>query len=739
HWNQAVLLKSSQLLDAGCLAQALEIVVRHHDALRFRYVKQPGGDWQQICGDPVTQSLQNLLWVRRAANAEQFDVLCNEAQRSLNLTDGPLLRALVIEMADGAQRLLLVIHHLVVDGVSWRILLEDLQSAYHNRGSGALVALPDKTSSYQAWAQRLQGYVHSHADELAYWQGLADTPVSLPRDDPQGPNSVLHQASVILRLDRTQTQALLKQAPAAYRTQVNDLLLAALGSALCRWSGHEKILVDLEGHGREDLYADIDLSQTVGWFTSLYPVILDPSGDLDQRLKRIKENLRQIPNKGLGYGLFKYHGTPQQRQALAALPKAEVVFNYLGQFDAGFDEASWTLAPEPVGDLMDAAVSPRHDLSINGHVYEGELRLDVAYSTARYAKATIEAFVKTWRVALEALIVHCTNGVCGVTPSDFPLARITQHELNSLPIPIEQLEDLYPLSPMQSGMLFHSVYDTDGGVYLNQLRVDIEGLEVKRFKAAWQVAMERHDVLRTGFLHQGATPLQWVAKTVELPFVEYDWRNHLLANREQDLDALAQSEHARGFDLAKPPLMRLALVRLADGRHHVIWTIHHLLLDGWSTSQLMGEVLRHYDGGALPPSRGRYRDFIGWLHARDTNASEAYWRERLRGITAPIRLADTGSPLPENTAYGEHVSELERTVTEGLIEFARHARITVNTLVQAAWALLLNRYTGQQTVIFGATVAGRPADLPEPERLQGLFINTMPVVATHKPEQETGA
>ncbi|MDN5753805.1 MAG: amino acid adenylation domain-containing protein, partial [Nitrosospira sp.] len=170
HWNQAVLLKSSQLLDAGCLAQALEIVVRHHDALRFRYVKQPGGDWQQICGDPVTQSLQNLLWVRRAANAEQFDVLCNEAQRSLNLTDGPLLRALVIEMADGAQRLLLVIHHLVVDGVSWRILLEDLQSAYHNRGSGALVALPDKTSSYQAWAQRLQGYVHSHADELAYWQ-----------------------------------------------------------------------------------------------------------------------------------------------------------------------------------------------------------------------------------------------------------------------------------------------------------------------------------------------------------------------------------------------------------------------------------------------------------------------------------------------------------------------------------------------------------------------------------------
>ena len=187
---------------------------------------------------------------------------------------------------------------------------------------------------------------------------------------PQGPNIVRHRVSATIKLDRTLTQALLKQAPAAYRTQVNDLLLTALGSALCRWSGHKKILVDLEGHGREDLY-DIGLSQTVGWFTSLYPVALDPSGDLDQRIKRIKESLRRIPNRGLGYGLFKYHGTPEQREALASLPKPEVVFNYLGQFDTSFDEkALWILADEPVGDSMDEAAPLNHDISINGHVYE---------------------------------------------------------------------------------------------------------------------------------------------------------------------------------------------------------------------------------------------------------------------------------------------------------------------------------------------------------------------------------
>lgn len=578
---------------------------------------------------------------------------------------------------------------------------------------------------------------------MTYWQSLANTPVALPCDNPEGAKSVRHQTSATFRLGRIQTQALLKQAPAAYRTQVNDLLLTALGSALCQWTGHEKILVDLEGHGREDLYADIDLSQTIGWFTNLYPVVLDSCGGLDQRLKRIKEGLRKVPNKGLGYGLLKYQGTLEQRQALACLPRAEVVFNYLGQFDASFDENTpWTLAPEPIGDLTDAAAPLSHDISINSHVYEGEFRLDVNYSSARYATATIEAFVKRYQTELGAVIAHCTSGICGFTPSDFPLTQITQHELDSLPIPVEQLEDLYPLSPMQSGMLFHSVFDNDTGVYVNQLRADIEALDVTRFRAAWQAAMDRHEILRTGFLHEGKTPLQWVAKAAELPVMEYDWRDgagHSPENQERDLDVLAQSEHALGFDLAKPPVMRMALVRIADNRHHVIWTIHHLLLDGWSTSQLMGEVLSRYAGNVPPASSGCYRDFIAWLQARDVSVSESYWRGRLHGITESTRFADV-LPVPkERSGYGEYVIELDRAVTEGLIRFSKRERITLNTLMQAVWALLLSRYTGQQTVVFGVTVAGRPADLPGAEQLLGLFINTLPVIATLRPEQEAGA
>ncbi|MBA4143018.1 MAG: amino acid adenylation domain-containing protein [Nitrosospira sp.] len=741
HWNQAVLLKSRQPLHPGCLAQALEALMHHHDALRFRYVEHADGGWQQIS---VELAAWNLLWERKAASAKQFEALCNEAQRSLNLAEGPLLRGLLIDMADGAQRLLLVIHHLVIDGVSWRILLEDLQAAYNSARNDEAIYLPSKTASYQAWTHRLQSYVRERPGELAYWQSLAGAPVALPKDHPHAPNSVHHQASVTLTLDRTQTQALLKQAPTAYRTQVNDLLLTALGSALCQWSGHEKILVDLEGHGREDLYEDIDLSQTVGWFTTLYPVVLDPSGDLDQKIKRIKEYLRGIPNKGLGYGLFKSHGTPEQREVLASLPKPEVVFNYLGQFDASFDEkALWILTDESVGDSMDRAAPLGHDISINGGVYEGELSLSVSYSDARYQKATVEAFINLYRAELEVLIVHCTNGTAGVTPSDFLLARIRQHELDDFSIPAAQIEDLYPLSPMQAGMLFHSIFDKDdNNVYLNQLRADIERLDGVRFKAAWQAAVDRHNVLRTGFVIQDGKPLQWVAKNVDLPFVEYDWRER--ANQEGDLETLAQAEHNSGFDLAKPPLMRLALVRLASDRYHLIWTVHHLLLDGWSTSRLVGEVLREYSGCALSVDRknGRYRDFIEWLQNRDMNASEAYWRKRLATVAESIRLVDALRipllPPSTNTSCDEYVSELGQTVTGELVRFAKRERVTLNTLVQAVWAMLLNRYTGKQTVVFGTTVAGRPTDLPGAEQLLGLFINTLPVTASLQPEQEIG-
>ena len=732
HWNQAVLLTSREPLDMVLLERALHVLVQHHDALRLRLTQDSTGRWSL----GSEQSSTDLLWVREAATSADVTTLCNQAQRSLDLGQGPLLRALAINLADGTWRLLLVIHHLAVDGVSWRILLADLRTAYAQLQAGETVALPPKTTSCNEWATRLARHAKSPAlrAQIDYWQGVACSPAGLPCDFPDGANIVAHQQHGTFRLDRTLTQRLLQEAPAAYRTHVNDLLLTALGRALCNWTGEQRIRIDLEGHGREDLFDDLDLSRTVGWFTSLYPVSIEPQGDVGAALKRVKESLRRVPDRGLGFGVLKYLGEDADRHALGGIEPSRVVFNYLGQFDQSFDATSaWQPATESAGGAQDEGAPLSHDLSVSGKVLDGVLMLSVGYSSERYRVSTVEKLIDTIRLELERVIEHCTSGATGVTPSDFELVSLPQNELDQLPLTLKNVADIYPLSPMQSGMLFHTLYAPGSSVYLNQLRADIDGLDVERFSEAWAAVTARHDILRTGFVPQGEGWLQWVARSVELPLTHHDLRGrHDLATA---LDDLAAADLKQGFDVTHAPLQRLALVRVDTQRYHFMWTHHHVLMDGWSVAQLLGEVLRHYSGQSLPAHGGRYRDYIGWLQKHDAQASAAHWREQVKRIEDPTRLAAVVASRYERTGadtasgYGQHTFELDRTTTARLVAFARQERVTVNTLVQAAWALLLHRYTNQSIVVFGATLAGRPAGLAGASQLLGLFINTLPVIA----------
>ena len=739
HWNQAVLLNCREKLQAGYLREALTAVLQQHRALRFCFYEDVKGEWQQMAG---SGSEHDCLWIRQAAGQEQFLAICNAAQRSLNLQQGLLLRVVLIDWADDTQRLLLVIHHTVIDGVSWRIVVEDLETAYRQAARQQDIDLPAVTADYAVWSRRLIQYPLQHASEFDYWQSLKGISAALPCDFPHGANDAANRTSIAVTLDQQQTRALLKDAPSAYRTQVNDLLLTALAGAFCHECGQQGIVIDLEGHGREDLFPDIDLSHSVGWHTTVFPVVLSTDGDLPQRIKQTKEQLRQIPNKGIGYGLFKYHGSAEQRQIIAAPPQAQVVFNYLGQLDASFmADSLWQLADEPVGDLIDPGMPQTHELAINCHVSRGELCIDINFSSARYTHATMTAFGQRLLNELDAIITHCTSGVSTVTPADFPLVRISQDELNGLSVAAGRIEDLYPLSPLQTGILFHSVFQTDSHAYVNQLRADIAQLSVARFRVAWQTVVERHSILRTGFLPEGRVPLQWVAKTATLPFSEYDWRHRVFASQhdmDQALDTLAQSELMAGFRLDQPPLIKIALVHCSAQQLHMILTLHHLLLDGWSTSQLLGEVLRIYGGEKPSLPASRYRDFIAWLAGRDAVAAERYWKTLLQPVTEPTRLVSSNNMLHADSGFDEYTRVLDPGLVSAASQFAMRQRITLNTLMQAAWALVLKQRSGQAQVTFGVTVAGRPAELSGADQILGLFINTLPVVAAFRPEWTIG-
>ena len=740
-WNQSVLLEAREPLDARHLEQALRGVLAHHDALRLSFTREAAGWTARHRG--VEEGAAALLRVARVADLAALRALADEVQRSLDLADGPLLRALLATFDDGSQRLLLVIHHLVVDGVSWRILFEDLQTAYRQLLAGQAVELPAKTSAFRDWAERLQAFAGDGGldGELAYWQGqLQGASSDLPCLDPLGDQSNRHARSVSCGLDAEATRQLLQEAPAAYRTQVNDLLLTALARVVCRWTGQVDALIQLEGHGREELFAEIDLTRTVGWFTSLFPLRLTPAEGIAASIKGIKEQLRAVPNKGIGFGALRYLGSAASQAALAGLPMPRITFNYLGQFDGSFamDEgALFVPAGERAGDDQSPDAPLANWLALNGRIYGGELRIDWSFSGERFETTSIQRLADAYRDELLALIAHCrvAEGQ-GLTPSDFPLARLDQARLDQLPLAPCEVEDLYPLSPMQQGMLFHSLYQQEAGDYINQLRVDIDGLHPESFRAAWQAALDEHDVLRSGFLWQGAfeTPLQVVRKRVEVPFSVLDWRGR--EDLAAALDELAAGEGRLGFDLSEAPLLRLVLVRTDEERYHLIYTNHHILMDGWSNSQLLGEVLQRYRGETPPRSGGRYRDYIAWLQRQDAALAEAFWLPRLRQLDEPTRLGQSiAQARQRGKGYAERLRELDGEQTRRLAELAREQKITVNTLVQAAWLMLLQRYTGQDSVAFGATVAGRPAELNGIEEQIGLFINTLPVIATPLPQQ----
>ncbi|SDT39739.1 non-ribosomal peptide synthase domain TIGR01720/amino acid adenylation domain-containing protein [Pseudomonas asplenii] len=739
HWNQSVMLKPLQAVDATHLEAALASLLAHHDALRLSFVEQQG-QWQAR----YQSDSASVLWSRELDDIAGLGALAEEAQRSLDLKDGPLLRALLVHLPEGEQRLLLVIHHLVVDGVSWRVLLEDLQSAYTAIAAGRAVQLPAKSSALKLWGERLQAHARSEAlaAERDYWLGSLDgATAQLPHDDLEQPlPGVGHATS---RLNKALTRQLLSVAPAAYRTQINDLLLAALSRVLCDWSRQPSVLIQLEGHGREELFDDLDLSRTVGWFSSLFPVRLTPGADLGGSIRAIKEQLRAVPNKGIGYGILRYLADAEVAHPLLALPEARVTFNYLGQFDGSFDRAEGALFV-PSGESSGANQAeerPANGLSLNGQVFDGELELDWGFSRALYLPATIEALARAYEQELSRLVEHCSQGgQLGVTPSDFPLATLTAAQLERLPVVMADIEDIYPLSPMQQGILFHAVDEPDGAAYTNQLRADVRQLDVERFRAAWQQALDSHEVLRSVFVwpQDLAAPLQIVRRRVDIPLVVHDWREH--SDLPAALEQLARDDLAAGFALDQAPLLRLTLVRTTASDYHLIHTSHHILMDGWSTSQLFAEVLQRYAGAAVPQGAGRYRDYIEWLGQRDAQASRAFWAAALADLQEPTRLANAvGKRQALAVGHGEHEQAFGAALTADLNRFAREYKVTLNTLVQAAWLVLLQRYTGQDCVAFGATVAGRPTDLAGVEQQIGLFINTLPVAAAPSPQLPVAA
>ncbi len=748
HYNHSVMLETDESLNLDVLKAIFDELLRRHDALRLRYSKNEG-EWEQFnsdFGEGAAVQYFDLSTLPQAELSTAIEQHADALQASLNLTDGPLLRVALFDCGPGnPTRLLLIAHHLVVDGVSWRIILDDLQTGYDQALRGEPINFGPKTTSFKYWAERLVDYSRSGSldAEKDYWLKFASVNApSLPVDHEPAVNTVEWARRVSVTLDVDETRALLQEVPPVYNTQINDVLLTAVLQAFHDWTGERSLLLTLEGHGREDIVENVDLSRTVGWFTSEYPVFLsvEEARSEGEALCFVKEQLRAIPQRGIGYGLLRYLSDDDEtRSQLEQLEQPEISFNYLGQFDQVVSESSsFRAARESRGQTQSPRGNMPYLLQINGSVAGGRLQLSLTYSEKVFQPATIERFGESLQRNLRALIAHCQSPEAGgFTPSDFPLAALTQSELSLVVGSNKQIEDIYPLTPFQHGLLFHALYAPDSDVYFMQLSVTIEEqqLDVASFRRAWQRVVDRHSVLRTAFVWEGVTEaLQVVHQQVTLPWQEFDWRDLSATEQKEQLGIFLKNDERRGFVHSEAPLMRCTLIRLEEDTYRFVWSVHHLLLDGWAMMHVVKELFDFYDASAggkdFSAAMSRpFRDYIAWLQQQDQAKAEAFWRRALAGFTSPTMLEIARQDFDQEAKedYFDQRYTLSRETSDALKEFARRHHLTLNTIVQGVFGLLLGRYSASDDVVFGATVSGRPATLLGVESMVGVFLNTLPV------------
>ncbi|WP_280138221.1 non-ribosomal peptide synthetase [Streptomyces sp. TP-A0874] len=573
-------------------------------------------------------------------------------------------------------------------------------------------------------------------------------------------------------MDAEWTDALLTRVPAAFHAGVNDVLLTGFALAVADWRrrrggvGSSGVLVDLEGHGREEFVEGVDLSRTVGWFTSMFPVRLDVGvveSEWDEvwaggpaagrALKAVKEQLHSLPDRGLGFGLLRYLN-PETAGVLAGGAVPQVGFNYLGRFDAADGSgdgavADWAVRSDvDLGDGRDPGMRLHHALDVNAvtqdHVDGPRLVAGWSWPEELFTEVEVRELAEGWFRALKALVTHSEDPEAGgYTPSDLPLVNLSQPQIDRLAAGQPNLVDVLPLSPLQQGLLFHAVYDEEASdVYTVQLDFEIEGpTDRAALQAAVRTLLARHDNLRAGFWHQDLDePVQVIPAEVGLPWTDADLSGLPAEERDRELERLLDEERTRRFDLTQPPLMRFALIELGPDRYRFAVSHHHILLDGWSMPVLLGELFalyrEHGDDTGMPKVTP-YREYLAWLGEQDRTAAETAWQQSLAGLDEPTLLA-VPDPTREPVAPERVRLELPEELTQALSRWARSRGVTVNTVVQAAWALVIGQLTGRDDVVFGATVSGRPPEIPGIESMVGLFINTLPVRVRLDPAESLG-
>ncbi|PQV48064.1 non-ribosomal peptide synthase protein (TIGR01720 family)/amino acid adenylation domain-containing protein [Paraburkholderia sp. BL21I4N1] len=721
HWNQAFAF-SIPPLERSRVEKLVAALHGRHDMLRATFRLDAGVIVAQtyqptLAPPPVTE-------LDAAMDRPALEQRLTQLQSGFDLTHGPLWCVAWIrpESLGGPQHLFIAAHHLVIDTVSWRIIRDDLKTLCED-GS-----LDQKGSSYRQWVEATARYAARHPAQLAWWQAQTDGQV----DYWQRPGITARYETVAIELDVRQTGRLLKETAPAFHTGIDDLLLSALAIALHRWHGYTESWLTLESHGREEIDPRLDVRRTVGWFTCLYPVKLAVKDTLTATIRHVKECLRAIPDKGLGYGVFRYGAAAAAHaSALDTHSLPAISFNYLGQFSSSESSGEWQLATQDCGLQIDPDNDAGPLIDINGGVFEHRLQLSLK---SRLPRDVAEKLAGDFTQALHGILDLCASLTSRqrslFTPSDFPHATIELAELDRLQHR-HALDNVYRATDGQRELMYFNRVDPD--FQIDQVVMEVEGtFAPQRMASAWTHVVAQHDMLRAGFTdrNQLGNPQVFICKEVPLPIQFAAWRSlDQEAERHALNEAILQQRNAP-FDFERPPLFRLLIATARNERHILIHTFNHILLDGWSLGILLTEIVAAYAAlqQGRPPAacRRSFMPFPVYLsrHAEPGEA-QAFWASYLKDAPRNQRLpidapqhVDTRRVLRMRCV----TSTLTRQLNDALYEFGKAHGYTANQLTQLAWIRVLADHLNEDDIAIGTTMSERPAQIDDVARLVGLFV-----------------
>jgi amino acid adenylation domain-containing protein/non-ribosomal peptide synthase protein (TIGR01720 family) len=734
HWNQSFLIKVPEL-ETAKLQRAIEALVWYHDALRMRYVKDAEGaggtvHWKQYYAAEIPMPTLKVLDVR-LGNGQEMEALLTDWQSHFDIEQGPLFQVGYLHgYSDGSARIFFALHHLITDSVSWRILGDDVRCLYEGR------SLPAKGSSYRQWTAAVERYAIDHPSEADYWQKQL---AGIPRYHIQGGAKAMTHAE--FRLGKALTAALLQKAPAAYHTEINDLLLTALAYALKEMNHYDVQGVVLEGHGRENIDASIDHSRTVGWFTTMFPVRLELKDNFTDSIRSVKTSLRHIPGNGVGFGALAANGRLPQ---LTYQDLPPVSFNYLGQFDMQQSLGHWEIVSEDSGMGIHHGNQYPGLITVNGIVASGTMEFSVVTGLGADTAAQLSAAFEN---SLTAIIAHCVerldNEGESYTPSDFGQVRISQALLDRLMAREQALQNtilhIYPANSLQQGFIYHALSQAEDDAYHVQFLYDYHcRLNVDKYIQAWEYCIAQYPILRTSFNHEEDL-VQLVHKHGKFSWQYYDI-THLATQEERDeaINAIQTEDREHHFDLSSPTLLRIHIIRQAENLCTVIKSQHHITSDGWSGTVLNGTLHSYYN--KLMQGRAvTVTEDLSYLEAQKyisehKAAAQEYWSRELMAVDTANDINPLLSRPVDLNSY-KHVSEqgiysLEVTgdLYGRLKKFCLQEGITINVTVQFVWHKMLQLYSGTAQSIVGTTISGRDLPVAGIEEGVGLYINTLPLI-----------